>query len=391
MIRALSEPKSGMRLMSLSFAALLAAAPVIAEAQSNPVAPQAPAAALRNQTLRRRPRRRPVSAGRSSRSCSRRSRFIPTVFWRRFCPPAPIRSRSFRSTAGSTATRTPWRRTIIRARRRQIRPGGEGSGALSRRHQQDERESRLDDRPWRRLRQSAEGCRGRHPGSTGEGRDCGNPEVVCAADRHEQRPGRPKHHRHRSDRPVDGLCPVLRSRRGLPALHRHCAPSDVRGSRGGGRRDLCQQLLELGNGLGPPARLAGLRRLASPLRGLAPGLPGRRRRQYHQHRQHQRRQPVASGRRLSSRPRQQARHWRSRPSGGVGGPGGVGGAGRPGGVGGAGGIGGPGVPAAWAALAALAGPGVPAAWEALAASAEPGVQAAWEAQAASAGPGVPAA
>ncbi len=45
MIRALSGPTSGMRLTSLSFAALLAAAPVIAEAQSNPVAPQAPAAA----------------------------------------------------------------------------------------------------------------------------------------------------------------------------------------------------------------------------------------------------------------------------------------------------------------------------------------------------------
>ena len=43
MIRALSEPKSGMRLMSLSFAALLAAAPVIAEAQNNPAQPPPPA------------------------------------------------------------------------------------------------------------------------------------------------------------------------------------------------------------------------------------------------------------------------------------------------------------------------------------------------------------
>ncbi len=45
MIRALSEPKSGMRLMSLSFAALLAAAPVIADAQDNPAAPPAASAA----------------------------------------------------------------------------------------------------------------------------------------------------------------------------------------------------------------------------------------------------------------------------------------------------------------------------------------------------------
>ncbi len=44
MIRAIGELKHGMRLMSLSLAALLAAAPVIAEAQDNPAAPPAPTA-----------------------------------------------------------------------------------------------------------------------------------------------------------------------------------------------------------------------------------------------------------------------------------------------------------------------------------------------------------
>ncbi len=41
MIRALSELKNGMRFVSLSLAALLAAAPMLAEAQDNPAAPQA--------------------------------------------------------------------------------------------------------------------------------------------------------------------------------------------------------------------------------------------------------------------------------------------------------------------------------------------------------------
>ncbi|MBV9287535.1 MAG: DUF3300 domain-containing protein, partial [Hyphomicrobiales bacterium] len=44
MIRALREPKFGMRLMSLSLAALLAGAPAIGEAQNNPPASTAPAA-----------------------------------------------------------------------------------------------------------------------------------------------------------------------------------------------------------------------------------------------------------------------------------------------------------------------------------------------------------
>ncbi len=44
MIRALSELKPGMRLMSISLAALLAATPVIAEAQDNPAGPPVPAA-----------------------------------------------------------------------------------------------------------------------------------------------------------------------------------------------------------------------------------------------------------------------------------------------------------------------------------------------------------
>ena len=42
MIRSMSELKSGMRLVSISLAALLAAAPAIAEAQDNPAAPPAP-------------------------------------------------------------------------------------------------------------------------------------------------------------------------------------------------------------------------------------------------------------------------------------------------------------------------------------------------------------
>ena len=44
MIRALGEPKFGMRLISLSLAALLAGAPAIGEAQNNPPAAAAPAA-----------------------------------------------------------------------------------------------------------------------------------------------------------------------------------------------------------------------------------------------------------------------------------------------------------------------------------------------------------
>ena len=45
MIRTCSELKPGMRFISLSLAALLAAAPMVGEAQDNPAAPSAPAAA----------------------------------------------------------------------------------------------------------------------------------------------------------------------------------------------------------------------------------------------------------------------------------------------------------------------------------------------------------
>ena len=98
MIRAIGEVKRGTRLMGLSLAALLAAAPVIAEAQGNPAS--APAAD-RVEPGGGRQRRGPASQtsfhpGRASRSFSRRSRSTLTACWRRCWRRAPIRSKSYR-------------------------------------------------------------------------------------------------------------------------------------------------------------------------------------------------------------------------------------------------------------------------------------------------------
>ena len=115
MIRALSEPKSGIRLMGLSLTALLAAAPVIAEAQNNPAAPPAPAASTPETSGAQAPAPQTSFSRAELEKLLAPIALYPDSLLAQICPPAPTRSRSSRFTVGSTATRKPWRGTIIRA------------------------------------------------------------------------------------------------------------------------------------------------------------------------------------------------------------------------------------------------------------------------------------
>ena len=151
MLRFWGQSNIARRLVGASIAALLAAAPVLSEAQDNPPATPAPAVrtprqrprappdavaeprpprsrrrrrhprlpplpSRRRRRLRPRPRRRRRrrSPARNCGTCWRRSRFTLTACSRRSCQRALIRCRSCSCSACSTATRRISRRTTIR-------------------------------------------------------------------------------------------------------------------------------------------------------------------------------------------------------------------------------------------------------------------------------------
>ncbi len=227
MVRAISPARRlAQGLLAFALASALAAEPALAQAQDNPAAPARPGGDL--DAARERSR---AAAGRKNfqprrtRKAARPDRALS----RPLAGAAPARQRlpgADRPGAALARQEQGRRRQqrLFRDRQPELGSGGQGARALSRRHQEDERGSRLDDGPRRRRSEPAPGRRRRHPGASRQGATERHSQDDRATDGHDHpATGRGRErgerssvlHRNPADRPGDGLRPLLRPGLGL--------------------------------------------------------------------------------------------------------------------------------------------------------------------------------
>ena len=217
--------KLAQSVLAFALSAALIAEPAMAQAQDNPAAPTAPATPTRRGQRRRAGGRRELQPRRTREAaCANRALSRPFAGADAACERL---SRADRPGAALARQEQGARRQerLFRHRQSELGSRGEGAGALSGRHQADERRPRLDDRPRRRRSEPAAGRRRSHPGPSrqgGSGRDAEDDRSADRRTRGGERAARGRRasgvdsaasrgelYLHPADRSVDGLCPDL--------------------------------------------------------------------------------------------------------------------------------------------------------------------------------------